>query len=124
MVRLPIKAHLDAASSTPASSISCFSCTKRMPKVLIIPKMIPLTRKQLRRTSQAQQPPSGGSWSEYLSLLVSLLFSLVLVLVLVLVSAIRGVCSVSCLVSIVECILANLHYIKTGGLSCRSESSN
>ena len=44
--------------------MSSFSCTKRMPKVLIIPKMIPLTRKQPRRTSQAQQPPSGcwGCW--------------------------------------------------------------
>ena len=81
-----------------------------MPKVLIIPKMIPLTRKQPRRTSQAQQPPSGGSWSEYFSLLVSLLFSLMLVLVVLeLVSAIRGVCSVSCLVSImnVECFLSS-----------------
>ena len=75
--------HLVAASSTPASSISFFSWTKRIPKVLMIPKMIPLTRKQLRRTNQAQKPPSGGwfllstevldSLSLFLSLTLALL---------------------------------------------------
>ena len=79
--------HLDAASSTPASSMSFLSCTKRIPKVLMIPKIIPLTRKQPMRTSHAQHPPSGGSCSLYFSLAVSLLFSLMAARL----SAMRGV---------------------------------
>ena len=87
IVREPTKEHLADASSTPLATISFFSSTKRIPNVLMIPKMIPLTRKQAHMTNQAwknkieisqqqrasvimmmmrwsaltQAPPSGGS---------------------------------------------------------------
>ena len=53
MVREPTREHLADASSTPFFTISFFSSTKRMPKVLMIPKMIPLTRKQALMTNHA-----------------------------------------------------------------------
>ena len=53
IVREPTKEHLADASSTPLATISFFSSTKRIPNVLMIPKMIPLTRKQAHMTNQA-----------------------------------------------------------------------
>ena len=71
--------HLKAASSSPDSSKSAFSLTKSIPKVLIMLKTIPFTRKEQIMMNQAWkkmittlylhimfvtlQPPSGGSTS-------------------------------------------------------------